>query len=75
MLLTLFELWTALDKLVVKSIPLLKEYSPEVPDTIFDCLLLQKAAALERLKILQQYVATRIRDARLGFSVFSDCAD
>ncbi|OJA14250.1 hypothetical protein AZE42_10861 [Rhizopogon vesiculosus] len=75
MLLTLFELWIALDKLVIKSIPLLKEYSPEVPDTIFDCLLLQKAAALERLKILQQYVTTRIRDARPGFSVFSDCAN
>ncbi|OAX31855.1 hypothetical protein K503DRAFT_809820, partial [Rhizopogon vinicolor AM-OR11-026] len=75
MLLTLFELWVALDKLVVKSIPLLKEYSPEVPNPIFDCLLLQKAAALERLKILQQYVATRIRDARPGFSVFSDCVD
>ncbi|OJA11780.1 hypothetical protein AZE42_07378, partial [Rhizopogon vesiculosus] len=75
MLLTLFELWVALDKLVVKSIPLLKEYSPEVPYTIFDRLLLQKAAALERLKILQRHVATRIRDARPDFSVFSDCAN
>ena len=75
MLLTLFELWVALDKLVVKSIPLLKEYSPEVPVTIFDCLLLRKAAALERLKVLQQYVAVRIRDARPGFSVFSDHAN
>ncbi|KAJ8583955.1 hypothetical protein M405DRAFT_708883, partial [Rhizopogon salebrosus TDB-379] len=75
MLLTLFELWVALDKLVIKSIPLLKEYSPEVPVTIFDRLLLQQAAGLERLKILQQYVAARNRDARQGFSVFSDHAD
>ncbi|KAG1751783.1 hypothetical protein EDB19DRAFT_1893122 [Suillus lakei] len=70
MLLTLFELWVALDKLVVKSIPLLVEYSPEVPVAIFNRLLLQKAAAIERLRVLQQYVAGRhTRDAR---SVFSD---
>jgi hypothetical protein len=75
MLLTLFELWVALDKLVVKSIPLLKDYSPEVPVAIFDRLLLQKAAALERLKLLQQCVTTRNRDVRQGFSVFTDHAD
>ncbi|KAG1848861.1 hypothetical protein F4604DRAFT_127913 [Suillus subluteus] len=72
MLLTLFELWAALDKLAVRSIPLLKDYSPEVPVTIFNRLLLQNATALARLKLLQQYVAARIRGARLGFSVFSD---
>ncbi|KAJ8597174.1 hypothetical protein M405DRAFT_756250 [Rhizopogon salebrosus TDB-379] len=75
MLLTLFELWVALDKLVVKSIPLLKEYLPDVPVTIFHRLLLQKAVAIERLDLLQRYVATRIRHATLGVSVFSDSAD
>ncbi|KAG2137061.1 hypothetical protein DEU56DRAFT_912832 [Suillus clintonianus] len=71
MLLTLFELWAALDKLAVASIPLLKEYSPEIPVTIFNPLLLQKATALERLKLIQQYVAARIHAAPSGFSVFS----
>ncbi|KAG1750476.1 uncharacterized protein EDB91DRAFT_1107654 [Suillus paluster] len=75
MLLTLFELWVALDKLAVKSIPLLKEYSPEVPVVIFNRLLLQKGVALERLRLLQQYVALRTRHAHSGFSVFSDGAD
>ncbi|KAG1751044.1 hypothetical protein EDB19DRAFT_1903894 [Suillus lakei] len=75
MLLTLFELWVALDKLAVKSIPLLKEYSPEIPVTIFNRLLLQKAAAIERLRVLQHYVAARTRNARSGFSTFSDGAD
>ncbi|KAG1750414.1 uncharacterized protein EDB91DRAFT_1243991 [Suillus paluster] len=74
MLLTLFELWVALDKLVVMSIPLLQEYSPEIPVVIFNRLLLQKAAALERLGLLQEYVAARTRDARSGFSIFSDSA-
>ncbi|KAG2113634.1 hypothetical protein BD769DRAFT_1364038 [Suillus cothurnatus] len=72
MLLTLLELWAALDKMAVRSIPLLKDYSPEVPATILNRLLLQNAAALARLKFLQQYIATRIRDARPGFSVFSN---
>ncbi|KAG1892808.1 hypothetical protein F4604DRAFT_1913503 [Suillus subluteus] len=75
MLLTLFELWVALDKLVVKSIPLLMEYSPEIPAAIFDHLLLQQAAAIERLRLLQQYVDARTRNARSGFSIFSDSAD
>ncbi|KAG2040979.1 hypothetical protein BDR03DRAFT_1007740 [Suillus americanus] len=73
MLLTLFELWVALDKLVVNSIPLLIEYSPEVPVAIFDRLLLQKAAAIERLRVLQQYVAGR--HTHNALSVFSDGAD
>ncbi|KAG1873801.1 hypothetical protein F4604DRAFT_1765091 [Suillus subluteus] len=73
MLLTLFELWVALDKLVVESIPLLMEYSPEVPVAIFDHLLLQKAAAIERLRVLQQYVAGR--HTHNALSVFSDGAD
>jgi hypothetical protein len=73
MLLTLFELWVALDKLAVKSIPLLMEYSPEVQVAIFDHLLLQKAAAIERLRILQQYVASRC--TRNALSVFSDRSD
>jgi hypothetical protein len=75
MLLTLFELWVALDKLVVKSIPLLMEYSPEIPATIFNCLLLRRAAAIDRLRFLQQYVTARTHNARSGFSTFSDSAD
>ncbi|KAG1857715.1 hypothetical protein DFJ58DRAFT_878168 [Suillus subalutaceus] len=75
MLLTRFELWVALDKLVVKSIPLLMEYPPEIPAAIFDHLLLQQPATLERLRLLQQYVATRTRNARSGCSIFSDSAD
>ena len=75
MLFTLLEFWVALDKLVVNSIPLLKEYSPDVPVATFDHLLLPKAAAIERLSLLQRYVATRIRDATFGFSVLSDNAD
>ncbi|KAG1816833.1 uncharacterized protein BJ212DRAFT_1299561 [Suillus subaureus] len=49
MLLTLFELWVALDKLVVKLIPLLMEYSPEVPVAIFNCLLLWRAVTIDML--------------------------
>ncbi|KAG1893015.1 uncharacterized protein F5891DRAFT_1209340, partial [Suillus fuscotomentosus] len=73
MLLTLFELWVALDKLVVKSIPLLLEYSPEVPVATFNRLLLQKAAAIERLRVLQCYVVRRRTPNAL--SVFSDGAE
>ncbi|OJA13687.1 hypothetical protein AZE42_05526 [Rhizopogon vesiculosus] len=69
------ELWVALDKLVVRSIPLLKKYSPDVPVVVFNHLLLPKAASIDRLNLLQRHVTTRIRNATFDFSVFSDSAD
>jgi hypothetical protein len=59
MLLTLLELWVAMDKIVVGQIPLLAKYSPEIPLTLWECLLLRKASALDRLKTLHAYLRTR----------------
>jgi len=38
MLITLFELWVAMDKIVVGQIPLLAEYSPEIPLSLLERL-------------------------------------
>ena len=48
MWLTLVELWVALDKIAIKEIPMLADYSPEVPTSLLD-LLACKAASLDRL--------------------------
>ncbi|KAH7882696.1 hypothetical protein F5I97DRAFT_1984083 [Phlebopus sp. FC_14] len=75
MLLTLLELWVALDKIVVKKIPILKDYSPEVPTTLLERLLLRKRKDLERLRLLYEYIRNRHSCAYRGWSVFSDVVD
>ncbi|KAJ8592789.1 hypothetical protein M405DRAFT_879736 [Rhizopogon salebrosus TDB-379] len=71
MLITLFELWVAMDKIVVGQIPFLVEYSPEIPVTLLERLLVRKYSALDRVKRLHTYLKARHRDSSTGLSVFS----
>ncbi|KAG1894551.1 uncharacterized protein F5891DRAFT_714827 [Suillus fuscotomentosus] len=71
MLLTLFELWVAMDKIVVAQIPLLAEYSPEIPLTLWECLLIRQASALDRLKTLHAYLKARHCQASSRLSALS----
>lgn len=72
MLLTIFELWVAVDVIAGKLHPLLLEYSPEVPDNIFETLLLDKKAALERLARIELHVKSRQQKRNVIFpSIFS----
>ncbi|KAG1794544.1 uncharacterized protein HD556DRAFT_1367943 [Suillus plorans] len=71
MLLTLFELWVAMDKIVVKQIPLLANYPPEVPSTLWMNLLIRQSSALDRLKKLCAYLEERDFRASNRLSVFS----
>ncbi|KAG1853151.1 hypothetical protein DFJ58DRAFT_883919 [Suillus subalutaceus] len=71
MLLTLFELWVAMDKIVVGQIPLLAEYSPEIPLKLWECLLIRKASGLDRLKKLHAYLKARHCQASSRLSAFS----
>ncbi|KAF8551213.1 hypothetical protein OG21DRAFT_319615, partial [Imleria badia] len=59
MLLTTIELWIALDKLAVEEIPMLAEYSPEIPIKLLKDLLLRKAANICRLHQAYQYLTRR----------------
>ncbi|KAH7924415.1 hypothetical protein BV22DRAFT_1013332 [Leucogyrophana mollusca] len=75
MLLTLLELWVAVDRLVMEEIPLLAEYSPEVPVEFPEPLILHKAEQLARLQDIQLYLTKRHCRATPGQSVFSDGTD
>ncbi|KAG2341478.1 hypothetical protein BDR05DRAFT_1001591 [Suillus weaverae] len=75
MLLTLFELWVAMDKIVVKQIPLLAKYPPEVPSTLWNNLLIRNSSALDRLKQLRAYLEARHFQASNRLSVFSSAND
>ena len=64
MLLTTIELWVALDKIAVRDIPMLAEYSPEVPTSLLEDLLLCKIASLSRLRHVHRYLSRRHSQSR-----------
>ncbi|KAI6009763.1 hypothetical protein BKA83DRAFT_3400703 [Pisolithus microcarpus] len=70
--LTVIELWIAIDKLVIRQIPMLGEYSPEIPVILLQRLLLRDARDIQRLCLAYDYVRKRHSGARDGWSVFSD---
>jgi hypothetical protein len=71
MLITLLELWVAMDKVVTGQIPLLADYSPEMPLTLLEHLLVRKSSALDRVKRLHEYMKARHHEARSPLSAFS----
>ena len=75
MLLTVVELWIALDKLVLSQISILRDYSPEVPDSLLHRLLLRDPLHLQRLPLAVEYVRQRVYHAKDGYSIFSDAVD
>ena len=75
MFLTVIELWIASDKLVTRQIPILTDYSPEIPTSLLEHLLLRHPEHLLRCRIASQYIRDRHAGAKDGWSVFSDQAD
>ncbi|KAH0834182.1 hypothetical protein J3R83DRAFT_11491 [Lanmaoa asiatica] len=71
MLLTTVELWIALDKLAIKEIPMLADYSPEVPTSLLESLLLSKTGSLCRLRHAHEYLSRRHSHSKSWWSVFS----
>ncbi|KAF5362612.1 hypothetical protein D9758_009561 [Tetrapyrgos nigripes] len=79
MVLTLLDIWVALDKLACAAYPLLQSYHPEVPldkgetgKALVRHLLLRKAVDLARLKKIDEYIRMRHHKAKYEISVFSD---
>ncbi|KAK0198062.1 hypothetical protein F5146DRAFT_1018044 [Armillaria mellea] len=59
MLLTIMDLWVALDRVAVAQYPLLQDYSPEVPADLLIPLLLRRSKPLNRLVLITQYIRKR----------------
>jgi hypothetical protein len=72
MFLTILELWVALDKAARTHCALLDKYSPEIPDTLLEPLLLPKRSELERLHKVEQYIRDRHRNAEKRPCILSD---
>jgi hypothetical protein len=76
MLLTVLEIWVAIDRLTTEEIPLLTQYSPEIPENFLEPLLAQKAKDIELANKIERYIRERHEDATNQLSIFSDvCSD
>lgn len=71
MLLTLLELWMAVDRLAVRQLPLLQDYHPEVSPELVEALLLPTFNSTQRGAHIMKHCRMRAQRARFG-SVFSD---
>jgi hypothetical protein len=70
--LTGIELYVAMDKLVVKEIPMLADYPPEIPIAFLEKLLLRKTTSLHRLSCAYQYLSARHSQSHPGWSLLSN---
>ena len=75
MLLTIMELWVALDTIAVISCPLLSSYSPEIPASILDPLLLRRTKSIERAAKIERYLRRRHSEATCTTSIYSNQLD
>jgi hypothetical protein len=75
MILTIMDLWVALDILAIQECPLLKQYSPEIPSNTLHCLLLHRSSSLKRALHIEEYLCRRHREALDLPSVFSNSVD
>ncbi|KAL3419433.1 hypothetical protein PVAG01_09655 [Phlyctema vagabunda] len=64
MLLTIMELWVALDKCATESYPILKNYDSGFTFSIFNVLLLPKRNQMERLSRVEQHIQRRRNASR-----------
>jgi hypothetical protein len=72
MILTIMDLWMALDKLATQLYPLMTSYSPEIPQEFLHPLLLHRSGSLLRAKSIEEYISKRHQDASSMTSIFSD---
>ena len=75
MILTIMDLWVALNRFAIQECPLLKEYSPEIPFGFLNCLLLHRTSSLKRALRIEEYLRRRHEEALKVPSVFSNTVD
>ncbi len=72
MILTVMDLWMALDTLTIRQCPLLGFYSPEIPKDFLHPLLLHRSGSLRRAMLIEEYILQRHEEASYTTSIFSN---
>jgi hypothetical protein len=75
MILTIMDLWVALDTFAIQQCPLLKRYSPEIPSDFLHSLLLHRSSTLKRALHIEEYLCQRYKEALDMTSIFSNNAN
>ncbi|KIM42888.1 hypothetical protein M413DRAFT_26859 [Hebeloma cylindrosporum] len=71
MLLTIMELWVALDTIASIHCPLLLFYSPEIPSSFLEPLLLRRAKFIDRAAQIERHLCHRHSKATIETSIYS----
>jgi len=73
--LTILELWVFIDRMVIDWMPKLKDYSPEIPITVLEPLLLPHRSQMERLAQVETYLEQRHHEVDGESAIFYDTKD
>ncbi|KAF9252833.1 hypothetical protein LCP9604111_359 [Penicillium roqueforti] len=75
MILVMLELWVVLDKMALRLCPLMKRFSPGIPDNFLEPLLLPKIGQMKRAREVEQYINVRHKESdKTNPSIFCDPA-
>ena len=73
MLLTILELWVALDEFCIQLIPLLKDYAPGLKTDLLNVLQLPRLEDMSRLRKVEDYLAQRRKESKRDLpTIFTD---
>jgi hypothetical protein len=74
MILTILDLWVAMDTFAIQLCPLLKKYSPEIPARFLHSLLLHRSDSLKRALFIEEYLCRRHEGTLEASPIFSNYA-
>jgi hypothetical protein len=72
MILTIMDLWVALDTFTIQQCPLLDQFSPEIPPDFLHPLLLHRSSTLLRALRIEEYLCRRHKESCNSTSIFSN---
>ncbi|KAJ6178702.1 hypothetical protein N7519_009163 [Penicillium mononematosum] len=73
MILVVLELWVVLDKMALQLCPLLGKFSPGIPESFLEPLLLPKIGQMERAREVEHHIDVRHKEAlKTNPSIFCD---
>ncbi len=72
MILTVMELWVALDQVICRALPLLEDFRPPFHPSILDVLRLDRYRDMMRLQKLQNYLKGRYHRATSSLTIFHE---
>ena len=72
MILTILDLWVAMDMFAIQLCPLLNQYSPEISARFLHPLLLHRSDSLKRALFIEEYMCRRHEEALNVAHIFSN---